>query len=60
MVICWRAWHALAVVSPGAGTIQAVKKTTVSLDAMKKEAAFEEATDTEYKGVLQDLKNFSG
>lgn len=40
----------------GAGTIQAVKKTTVSLDAMKKEAAFEEATDTEYKGVLQDLE----
>lgn len=40
----------------GAGTIQSVKKSTVSLDTMKKEAVFEESIDTEYKNVLQELE----
>lgn len=33
----------------GAGTIQTIKKASAALDKMKKEAAFEEASDSKYQ-----------
>ena len=40
----------------GAGTIQTIKKASAALDKMKKEAAFEEASDSKYQSRLESLE----
>ncbi|MDD6211561.1 MAG: 4Fe-4S dicluster domain-containing protein [Clostridiales bacterium] len=42
----------------GAGTIQPIKKSAVSLESMKKEVVFQECLDTKYGDLLEDLENF--
>ena len=40
----------------GAGTIQTIKKASTALEKMKKEAAFEEASDSKYQSRLESLE----
>ena len=40
----------------GAGTIQTIKKASTALEKMKKEAAFEESSDSKYQSRLESLE----
>ena len=40
----------------GAGTIQTIKKASIALEKMKKEASFEEALDSKYQSRLESLE----